>query len=82
MIIIYLFGIIAAVAILSSIVPFAQYLYAHFVQHEPYSLRYYFSNELFDRHMQKDLGLNVVRVINNREDMKILWEEENKYKLP
>ena len=82
MIAFYIFGIIAAIVLCACVVPFAQYLYARFVQHDSSSIHYYFSPELFDRHMIQDLGLESVSIINNRDEMQHLWERELKYILP
>ena len=82
MIFLYILGIITAIVVLAYTVPFAQYLYARFVQKEAYSIRYYFSQELFDRHMRQDLGLNRGKVVNNREEMQKLWEQEMRHKFP
>ena len=82
MIAFYVFCIIVAIILCVCIVPFAQYLYARFVQHDSNPIHYYFFPELFDRHMIQDLGLESVNIINNREEMQHLWERELKYMLP
>lgn len=74
--------IIATIVLLGSIIPLCQYFYHRFIKRENYSLRYYFSQELFDRHLSYDVGLSDVRVINNRKEMEKLWDIEMVHMLP
>ena len=74
--------IIAIIVLLGSIVPLCQYFYNKFIKKENYSLRYYFSQELFDRHLRYDVGLSDVRMINNRKEMERLWDNELIHTLP
>ena len=75
-------AVIAGIIGVSCIVPFAQYLYCRFVKHKQYSIRYYFAQETFDRHLKYDVGLDDTRVIHNRNEMDNLWEAELAHHLP
>ncbi len=74
--------VIVAIVFLGSIIPLCQYLYHRFIKKENYSLRYYFSQEIFDRHLSYDVGLSDVRTINNRKGMDKLWNNETMHMLP
>lgn len=76
----YLIILIFGIVFFTSFIPICQYLYYKFIKKEPMSLKFYFSEELFDRHMKKDIGLN--NVISNREEMQRLWNLEMLHKLP
>lgn len=80
MIFLYTLALVAITVCLASVVPVAQYLYYTFIEEDNHSIRYYFSRNLFDRHLQE--RPNLARVINNRDEMGKLWEKEMAYELP
>ena len=77
MVALYIFSCILAVILLASIIPICQYIHYTYIRKETTKINYYFSEELFDRH----LGYPVL-VINNRKDLEKLWEEELQHELP
>ena len=76
------FSIIFFICFFASIVPIAQYIYYRFVKKDDCSIKYYFSEYIFDNHMRHDIGINDVRVINNRKELSKLWEIEMAHDLP
>ena len=77
MVALYIFACIFATIFLASIVPICQYIYYTYIRKETIKINYYFSEELFDRH----LGCPVF-ITNNKKDLGKLWEEELQHKLP
>lgn len=73
---------IVVISFFSCIVPISQYLYFHFIKKDKCSIKYYFSEYLFDNHMQYDVGLNDARVINNSHELEKLWKIEMSHDLP
>jgi hypothetical protein len=80
MIVLYILAPIAATIFLASIIPLSQYFYYTYIKKGGHSIRYYLSENLFNRHLNENP--NMVRVINNRDDMSKLWEKEIAHKLP
>ena len=80
--ILYLIGIIAVIIFLASVFPISQCIYYRLIHTEETTHRYLFSEDLFDRHMSYDIGLNDVRVIHNRNEMEELMKQEMARKLP
>ena len=80
--ILYLIGIIAAIIFLASVFPVSQCIYYKLIHKEEMTHRYLFSEDLFDRHMSYDIGLNDIRVIHNRSELDRLIEIEMGNKLP
>lgn len=80
MVILYILALVTMIVCLACVVPIAQYLYYTYIKQDERSVRYYFSRNLFDRHLNENA--NFVSVINNRDEMKKLWEKEMAHKLP
>lgn len=80
MLILYILAPIAFTAFCASIIPLSQYVYHTLIEKDGKSIRYYFSDNLFNRHINQNT--NMVRVINNRYEMSRLWEKEMRHKLP
>ena len=80
--ILYLIGIIAVIIFLASVFPISQCVYYKLIHKEEMNHRYLFSEDLFDRHMSYDIGLNDIRVIHNRSELDRLIEIEMGNKLP
>ena len=77
MVALYIFSCIFATIFLASIIPICQYIYYTYICKETTKINYYFSDELFDRHLSCP-----VCIINNRKDLEKLWEEELQHELP
>ena len=77
MVAVYVFSCIFATIFLASITPICQYIYYTYIRKETTKINYYFSEELFDRHLSCP-----IRMTNNRKDLGKLWEEELQHKLP
>ncbi len=77
MVALYIFSCILAVIFLASIIPICQYIYYTYIRKETTKINYYFSEELFDRHLDCP-----VLVTNNRKDLGKLWEEELQHEFP
>lgn len=80
MVFLYVLALVAIIVCLACVVPIAQYLYYTFARTDDHSIRYCFSRNLFDRHLNE--SHNCIRVINNRDEMDNLWEKEMMCKLP
>jgi hypothetical protein len=80
MLILYILAPIAFTVFCASIIPFSQYIYHTLIEKDGRSIRYYFSESLFNRHLNENT--NMVRVINNRYEMSRLLEKEMRHKLP
>lgn len=81
----YLLLMILGIVCLASVVPGCQYVYYRFIKKENKILKYYFSEDLFNGHQKEEsipYSKFETRVINNREEMQKLWDDEMKYKLP
>ena len=77
MVALYVFSCIFATIFLASIIPICQYIYYTYICKETTKINYYFSEELFDRHLSCP-----IRMTNNRKDLGKLWEEELQHELP
>lgn len=80
----YLLLMVVGIVVCASAFPFFEYLYHRFVNKKTYNIRYYFSQELFDIHLnQYDIQPSLkCRVINNREELEDMWEQESQKNLP
>lgn len=68
----------------ASIIPLIQYFYEKYINKETYSLRYYFSSELFECHLLEKTFLHpslMCRVLT-REKLNEMWNCEMKKTLP
>lgn len=77
----YLLLMVGGTVACASVVPVCQYLYARFVNKETYNIRYYFSQNLFDVHINQ-YDVPMCCVINNREELAEMWKKEMRYELP
>lgn len=78
----YLFLFIATIVFCASIVPLCQYVYYRVKYKDEPTMHYTFSNSLFNRHMQHDIGLNDVRHVIGNSDLYRLKEIEMEHDLP
>lgn len=80
----YLLLMVGGTVVCASAFPFFEYLYHRFANKETYNICHYFSQELFDIHLnQYDIKPSFMRhVINNREELADMWEQESKKNLP
>lgn len=80
----YLLLMVGGTIVCASAFPFFEYLHHRFVNKKTYNIRHYFSQELFDMHLnQYDIQPSFRgRVINNREELANMWEKEFQKNLP
>ena len=75
---IYILVCIAITILLASVVPLCQYIYYTYVYKESSPLKYLFSDDLYNRH----LNGNIRYFANNKRSLDDMWREELKHELP
>lgn len=74
--------IIFLFSFLACIVPMSQYIYWRFVKKDKCLIKYYFSEHLFNTHLNNGIRSDEIKVLNNRQELSKLWDEEMSHTLP
>ena len=79
----YLFLMTLGIICLTCVIPVCQFVcYKFFPKNE---IVWLFSDSLFNRHINANYVVNpslMIKVVNDREEMQALWDEEMKHNLP
>lgn len=81
----YILTLIGMTVAFASVVPTCQYIYVKHIAKNSLPITYYFSQQLFDTHLDKNLATKTIpmcRAVLSNEELSEMWNKEMKYNLP